>query len=50
MNVSEKFDQQMLKEILIDIYEKGQENKDINVVDLINEIKSQIKLLMKTPK
>ena len=44
MNISEKFDQITLKEILINIYEKGQANKDIKVIDVINEIKKLILL------
>lgn len=43
MNNSSKLDQKALKELLINIYEKGQENKDISLVEIINDIKSQIK-------
>lgn len=42
MNIAEKLTQQDFQELLIKIYKKGQESKDIEVVDLIEEIKQHI--------
>lgn len=46
MNNSEKLDQKLFKEILINIYEKGEKSKDTKVIDLVEEIKSQINLVL----
>ncbi|WP_175596796.1 hypothetical protein [Bacillus sp. MRMR6] len=41
---SQNLNQQMLKEILMNIYQKGEENKEIDLSNFIEDIKSQIKL------
>lgn len=42
MNISEKLTQQNLQEIMKGIYKKGQEAEDINVVEIIEEIKQLV--------
>ncbi|WP_158211650.1 hypothetical protein [Alkalihalobacterium alkalinitrilicum] len=42
MNISEKLSEQQLQNILLTIYEKGQSEKNINVTELIEEIKEHI--------
>ncbi|WP_187443806.1 hypothetical protein [Sutcliffiella horikoshii] len=39
MSISEKFTQEMLQTILLSIYKKGQESKDISVLEMIEDIK-----------
>ncbi|WHY90999.1 hypothetical protein QNK12_25710 [Neobacillus cucumis] len=42
MTISEQLNQHKLKEILMNIYVSGKENDNINVKDLIEEIKKQL--------
>lgn len=46
MNNPERLDQRRFKEMLINIYEKGEKSKDTKVTDLVNEIKAEINLMM----
>jgi len=46
MKISEKLDQKQLKEILFHIYEKGHQGKETKVIDMVEDIKSQIILSM----
>ncbi|MEH7388539.1 hypothetical protein V7147_24545 [Bacillus sp. JJ1521] len=41
MNISEKLSQQDLQQILVNIYNKGQELENIETKELIEEIKNQ---------
>ena len=50
MSISDKQIQQQFQEILINIYTKGQESERIEAIDLINEIKQQIMLVMNKSK
>lgn len=42
MLISKKLTQEKLQEILLDIYRKGQEDGNINVIDVIEDIKQQV--------
>ncbi len=42
MNISEKLSEKQLKDILINNYDKGLEDNNVNVIELIEEIKKQI--------
>lgn len=42
MNISQKLTISKLKEILIDIYIKGEKAEDINLTDMIKEINKQV--------
>ena len=47
MGSTQKKNEQKLKEILVNIHNKGNNLKDINVKELINEIKEEMISLMK---
>lgn len=42
MNISEKLSQKELQNILLNIYEKGQELEEKEIVNIIEDIKQQI--------
>lgn len=42
MNISEKLTSKQLQEILVNIYVLGQGSNEMNVKDVINEIREQI--------
>lgn len=42
MNIAEKLTQQDFREILLKVYQKGEESKNMEAIDLIEEIKQQI--------
>lgn len=42
LTISEKLTQQKFQEILINTYLKGQETKNIKVIEIIEEIKQQV--------
>ncbi|WP_157094429.1 hypothetical protein [Metabacillus litoralis] len=44
MNISKKLTSQQLQEILMNIYVLSQESEEMNVKDVVNEIKEQILL------
>ncbi len=46
MNISEKLTQQQFQEILMHIYKRGQESKNVEVKCLIEEIKQQLISIM----
>ncbi|MGG0275870.1 hypothetical protein [Bacillus rhizoplanae] len=50
MNISGKLTQQQLQEILMQIYKRGQESKNLEVKHLIEEIKEQLISIMHTSK
>ena len=50
MSISDKQIQQQFQEILLNIYKKGQESECLEAIDLINEIKQQMMLVMNTSK
>jgi hypothetical protein len=47
MESTQKENEQKLKEILVNVHNKGNNLKDINVEELINEIKEELVSLMK---
>ncbi|WP_164525604.1 hypothetical protein [Siminovitchia acidinfaciens] len=47
MNISERLTQKSLKRILTNTYIKGQESENIKVEDLLEEIKQQVKTVVK---
>lgn len=42
MNIFEKLTQQKLQNILMDIMEKGNDSKDLNVNEIVDEIKQRL--------
>ncbi|MGG0237750.1 hypothetical protein [Bacillus rhizoplanae] len=50
MNISGKLTQQQLQEILMQIYKRGQESKNVEVKHLIEEIKEQLISIIHTSK
>lgn len=42
MSISEHLTQQKLQEILINAYLKGTENKNLKVIELVEELKQQV--------
>lgn len=50
MDEIEKLDQKLLKEILLNIYEKGETNDVISLTEIMNEIKSKINLVLYSQK
>ncbi|MEY2192760.1 hypothetical protein AB7942_08465 [Neobacillus sp. BF23-41] len=42
MKISETLTQQKFQDILVDIYLKGQKSENINLIELIEEIKQQV--------
>ena len=42
MSISEKLTQQKLLEILVTTYIKGQEKEDIQMIDLLEDMKQQV--------
>ncbi|MFD0771229.1 hypothetical protein ACFQZ1_21015 [Bacillus sp. CGMCC 1.60114] len=50
MKLSEKLTEQQFKEILMYIYKRGQESKNVEVKYLIEEIKQQLFSIMHTSK
>ncbi|WP_242219253.1 hypothetical protein [Bacillus cereus group sp. BfR-BA-01380] len=50
MNISERLTQQQFKEILMYIYKRGQESKNVEVERLIEEIKQYLISIMYTSK
>lgn len=47
MESSQKTNEQILKEILVNIHNKGNNSKDVSVKEFIKEIKEEIISLMK---
>ena len=50
MSISDRQIQQQFREILLNIYTKGQESDGLDAADLINEIKQQIVSVMNKSK
>ena len=50
MNISERITQQQFKEILMYIYRRGQESKNVEVNHLVEEIKQYLISIMYTSK
>ena len=46
MNISEQLSREQFQEMLIRIYQKGEESKNIRTIDFINEIKQQLLAVM----
>lgn len=49
MDISEKLTQQQLQDILFDIMVKGNESTNLNVTDVIDEIKHKLVTAIGTP-
>ncbi|MBT2758414.1 hypothetical protein J7E71_21320 [Mesobacillus foraminis] len=50
MNLQKKFSEEQFKELLIDIYIKGQEAKSIEMNEMMNEIKQKLMNVIEKPK
>lgn len=50
MGIQEKLSQEQFKEILMDVYIKGQEAKSIEMNEIISEIKKQLMNIVEKPK
>ena len=46
MNISEQLSREQFQEMLIRIYQKGEESENIRTIDFINEIKQQLLAVM----